>query len=37
MIGNSDNSSGVVVGGLLCVEQNVADSNLALCFNFFFN
>ena len=29
MIGSSDNSDGVVVG-LLCVEQNIAGSNLAL-------
>ena len=34
MIGSSGNSGGVVVG-LLCVEQNVAGSNLALCFDFF--
>ena len=31
MIGSSDNSG----LGLLCVEQNVAGSNLALCFDFF--
>ena len=34
MIGSSDNS--VVVLGLLCVEQNEAGSNLALCFVIFF-
>ena len=32
MIGSSDNSSGVVVGALVCT---VAGSNLALCFDFF--
>ena len=36
MIGSSDNSGGVVVGALVCREQNVAGSNLALCFDFFF-
>ena len=38
MIGSSDNSGGVVVGALvcgLCVEQNIAGSNLALCIDFF--
>ena len=34
MICSSDNSGSVVVGA--CVEQNVAGSNLALCFDFFF-
>ena len=33
MIGSSDNSGGVVVGALVC--GIVADSNLALCFDFF--
>ena len=36
MIGSSDNSCGVVVGGSCVWEQNVAGSNLALCFDFFF-
>ena len=36
MFGWSDNSGGIMVG-LLCVEQNVVGSNLALCFNFFFH
>ena len=35
MFGSSDSSGGVVVR-LLCVEQNVVGSNLALCFDFFF-
>ena len=34
MIASSDNNGGVV---LLCVEQNVAGSNLALYFNIFFS
>ena len=33
MIGSSDNSSGVVVGALVC--GIVAGSNVALCFDFF--
>ena len=38
MIGSSDNSGGVAWWlGLLCVEQNVAGSNLASYFDFFFS
>ena len=33
MIGSTENSGGVVVGALAC--GIVADSNLALCFDFF--
>ena len=36
IIGSSDNSGGVVVGALVCREQNVAGSTLALCSDFFF-